>query len=105
MCRRYGVLFFPALAELKIGIAENVRTGGLKINGLRHPPQGDTTGWYVWAGESLPERSDFFRPLHVTHLHERCPAVVKYLGLPPGWRFLIAHDYEDVWYDATLQDV
>ncbi|WP_459166268.1 hypothetical protein [Sinorhizobium meliloti] len=22
--------------------------------------------------------------------------------MPPGWRFLIANGYEDVWYDETL---
>jgi hypothetical protein len=29
---------------------------------------------------------------------------VKYFGLEPGWRFLLAPGYEDVWYDATLLD-
>lgn len=24
------------------------------------------------------------------------------LGLPPGWRFLLADGYEDVWEDASL---
>ena len=24
------------------------------------------------------------------------------LALPPGWRFLLAPDYEDVWYDPSL---
>jgi hypothetical protein len=27
------------------------------------------------------------------------------LGLPPGWRFLIAPGYLDVWYDASLLDI
>jgi hypothetical protein len=26
----------------------------------------------------------------------------KYLGLALGWRFLIAPEYEDVWYDTNL---
>ena len=28
--------------------------------------------------------------------------IKKYLGLAPGWRFLIAGDYEDVWFDERL---
>jgi hypothetical protein len=44
----------------------------------------------------------FFLPLHVTHLESRCPEIIKYLGLAPGWRFLVAPDYEDVWYDKAL---
>ncbi|MFV1457974.1 DUF4262 domain-containing protein, partial [Bacillus mycoides] len=47
---------------------------------------------------------DFFLPLHVQHIDEWAPEIKKYLGLPPGWRFLIAGDYEDVWYDPNLFD-
>jgi hypothetical protein len=28
--------------------------------------------------------------------------MAPYLALPPGWRFLIAPDYEDVWFDESL---
>lgn len=75
------------------------------INGLRHPPEGDTTGWYIWAGEELSTATDFFVPLHVVHLDEWCPGAIPYLGLPPGWRFLIADGYEDVWFDPSLLDI
>lgn len=77
----------------------------MPINGLRHPPEGDTTGWYIYAGESLSDEPDFFKPLHVKHLDEWCPQVKKYLGLAPGWRFLIAGDYEDIWYDESLLQI
>lgn len=102
LCEKHGANYMPALDDQKVGIAENVRTGLLPINGLRHPPQGDTTGWYIWAGEEFSEADDFFVALHVRHLPEWCPEVEKFLGLPPGWRFLKAEDYEDVWYDEAL---
>jgi hypothetical protein len=102
VCQTYGMPFVRAPGHLKVGIARNVRDGLLPLNGLRHPPEGDTTGWYIWAGEELPADPDFFVPLHVDHLAEWCPDAIRYLGLPPGWRFLVAGDYEDVWYDASL---
>lgn len=105
VCRKYGASWFGAPEHLKVGIARNVRTGLMPLNGLRHPPEGDTTGWYIWAGEELSDAPDFFEPLHVAHLAEWCPAALKYLGLPPGWRFLTAGAYEDVWADPTLLDV
>ena len=74
----------------------------LPINGLRHPIEGETTGWYIWAGEEYSEGPDFFVPLHVEHLAEWTPLVLKYLGLPTGSRFLITADYEDVWEDKSL---
>lgn len=104
-CEKVGADFFPAGEGEKIGIAENVRQGLLPINGLRHPPVGDTSGWYVWAGEELSNSPDFFVPLHVKHLDEWCPQIKKYLGLPPGWRFLIADDYEDIWFDPAILNI
>ncbi|MFN2545153.1 MAG: hypothetical protein ABR600_11395 [Actinomycetota bacterium] len=102
VCERFRVTPFAAPADLKVGVAPNIKDGVWPLNGLRHPPEGDTTGWYIWAGEELSEAPDFFEPLHVGHLAERCPAVLPYLALPPGWRFLLAPDFEDVWQDPTL---
>lgn len=102
ICDKYGVSYCPSPPHQKLGIALNVRAGIVPLQGLRHPTDGDTSAWYVWAGEELSTDPDFFKPLHLEHLPEWCPIVERYLGLPPGWRFLIAGDYEDVWYDASL---
>jgi hypothetical protein len=101
VCERFGVEALPPPGESKVGIA--LRTLHLfPLNGLRHPPTGDTSGWYIWGGEMLGDSADFFQPLHVSHLPERCPTVLQYLALPPGWRFLLAPGQEDVWFDSTL---
>ena len=69
---------------------------------MRHPPTGDTTGWYIWAGEELLDDADFFEPAHLSHLAGWRPEALAYLALPPGWRFLLAPDQEEVWEDETL---
>jgi hypothetical protein len=102
VCDRYGAEPMDAPGELKVGLADTYV--GESINGLRHPPEGDTTGWYIWRGE-LSEADDFFSPLHASHLDARLPEVVPYLALPPGWRFLIAPSHNDVWYDESLLDI
>jgi hypothetical protein len=102
VARRFGAMPDVPPSDLKVGIARNVLTGLQPINALRHPPTGDTSGWYVWAGEEFSQASDFFVPLHIAHLGEWCPAIVPYLGLPPGWRVLLAPGYEDVWTDDSL---
>lgn len=38
----------------------------------------------------------------VEHLLEEFPEIGEYLSLPPGYRFLLAAGYEDVWYDEKL---
>ena len=105
VCGRFGVKLVEAPNNRKVGIARNVRAGLQPLNGLRHPPAGGTTGWYIWAGEELPQDPGSFVPLHVSHLSSWCPQVIPYLGLPPGWRFLLAPQYEDVWFDKTLLDI
>lgn len=102
ICQKYKSDFLESPTHLKVGISFNVKSGVLPINGLRVRPEGDTTGWYIWAGEELPEDDDFFVPLHIEHIEDWLPNISKYLGLGPGWRFLIADDYEDIWYDENI---
>jgi hypothetical protein len=105
ICKKYRTKFVPSPENLLVGISLNVKQKARPINGLRHPITKDTTGWYIWGGE-FSEGKDFFIPLHVQHLSEWCPQIIKYLGLPPGWRFLIDLDgYEDIWEDLSLLDI
>ncbi len=88
----------------KVGLAL-ASLGKLPINGLRHEPTTTTNGWYIWCGTDLSSEPDFFAPLHIEHIHDYLPQVVKYLELPPGYRFLTdGQDYEDVWFDVSLLD-
>jgi hypothetical protein len=105
VCRKYGAPWIESPPNRKVGVAKNVRAGIEPLNGLRHPPKGDTTGWYLWAGEELSQDPDFFVPLHVSHLEEWCPTALRFLGLPPGWRFLVAGEHEDVWPDPELLEI
>jgi len=102
ICERYGSAFIESPEHLKVGVSKNIKDGILPINGLRHPLVGDTTGWYIWFGEEFSNDPDFFVSLHVEHLKEWCPLIIKYLGLAPGWRFLVANNYEDIWQDISL---
>lgn len=103
VCNKYGFKFEPSHLHLKVGISLDVKNNLQPIHALRHPIEGDTTGWYIWAGE-YSEDKDFFKPLHVVHLLEWCPLILPYLGLPAGCRVLIAEDgnYIDVWEDESL---
>ena len=105
VCARFGAEPSGVRPGQKVGIARNVLDGLMPVNGLRHKPKCDTSGWYIWAGEQLSDDPGFFIALHVQHLAEWCPAALPYLALPPGWRFLVAPGYEDVWPDQSLLQV
>jgi hypothetical protein len=103
-CLKQGAQYVATPGDAKTGFALSTK-GQVPINGLRHPPKGETSGWYIWCGQEFSEAGDFFDPLHTRHLYEEHPDLVKLLGLPPGYRFLLAGDYLDVWYDASLLNI
>ena len=103
LCRKYNAGFSPSALNKVVGISKNFGGSEKPINGLRHSTTETSTGWFLWAGE-YSDRKDFFEPVHMEHVIKRYPEVVPYLGLSPGWRFLIDpdQDYEDVWRDNNL---
>jgi hypothetical protein len=100
-CAQHAVSYVPSLPESKLGFALST-TGKLPINGLRHPVVNDTNGWYIWCGEEFSNDPAYFFPLHTSHVYEDHPEIAKFLGLPPGFRFLLAPDQIEVWFDKTL---
>jgi hypothetical protein len=103
-CKEYGCTFLESDPNSKVGLAVST-LGALPVNGLRHPPTENMSGWFIWCGAELSEDQNFFSPLHVLHLEEKCPEVLRFLGLPAGYRFLLAGDHVDVWSDPKLLDV
>jgi hypothetical protein len=105
VCLKFGTSYLLCDEWLKIGISRTFDPARFPINGLRHPPQGDTKGWYIWSGEEFSTDANVFVPLHAFHLNDRCPGIVKYFGLGTDWRFLVAPGHEDVWFDESLLNV
>ncbi|TLV03895.1 immunity protein Imm33 domain-containing protein [Dyadobacter luticola] len=101
-CEAMSSEFYAVAPDQKVGISRNILEAALPIYGLRIAPEGDSNGWYIWAGRELSLFEDFFLPLHVKHLDDWSPDVVKFLALAPGWRFIKAGDYENVWFDENL---
>jgi hypothetical protein len=83
ICQKYNANFVSSPENNLIGISLNVKQNVQPINGLRHPTTGDTTDWYIWAGEQFSEDENFFTPLHVSHLVDWSLQIIKFLGLPP----------------------
>ena len=101
ICRSYGVEPLVPDVEQKLGIALQT-LGRVPLHGLRHIPEHGTCGWYIWAGEGPGTDPDFFQPLHIRHIENYCPDCTEFLALPPGWRYLKAGTYLDVWFDSDL---
>jgi len=106
LCESVAVEADLPTAGSKLGVAANVRDARLwPLNGLRHPPEAGTNGWYLWRGPHLADSDEFFSPLHIDHLADWCSDAVRFIALPPGWRFLVGPGQEDVWYDPSLLEL
>lgn len=103
ICKKHHMDWVPSPMELKIAMADNALTNMIPINGVRYPSENGMTGWFIWSGEEFSESDDFFKPHCVGHLPELNPLIIPFLGLPPGYRFLIdGKGYVDVWEDPIL---
>jgi hypothetical protein len=102
VCRRFGAEFVPTDETYKLGMSDSAMRNEQPLNGLRHPPESGTSGCFIWSREQLSIDPEFFKPVHVYHAQELCPAILPYLALSSGRRFLIADGHEDVWYDEAL---
>lgn len=107
VCRRLNLTWKPVSRELMIAINDSIFPNKQPVNGLRHPKEEKIDGWYLWSGEEIPQdRSDFFEPIHPEHLIEKRSLILKYLGLPYGYRFQIDDKgYEDVWFDQSILEI
>jgi hypothetical protein len=103
VCGRIGAAFVPSSPRSTVGLAIDT-LAKQPIHGLRHLAVAGTTGWFVWAGEWSDDPA-FFKSVHVEHLDRVCPEILPYLGLAPGWRFLIAPGHEDVWFEQSIVHV
>jgi hypothetical protein len=102
ICERLGAEQLIPEAGSKLGLAL-ITLGRMPIRGDRCPPENGTNGWYIWCGDQWSDDPNFYAPLHVEHLEEMLPLVLRYLDLPPGYRFIIDDKgYEDVWFDEAL---
>lgn len=101
ICKKFGAEFIASLDNENLYLA--IQTiGQYPINGLRKKSLHGTCGWFIWCGEGMSQGGDFFKPLYVKQVNEHLPDIEQYLALPPGYRFLISEDYEDIWYDSLL---
>lgn len=103
ICATHKSQWKPINKKLRVGVSTNLDKD--PINGLRHPSEERTTGWFIWTGD-YSEADDFFQPMCAEHLLQIRPDIIKYLGLDIGFRFLTdKNGYEDIWYDEKLKNI
>ena len=101
LCKAHKSIWNPINKKLSLAISANLDKD--PISGLRLPAENGTTGWFIWTGE-YSEAHDFFQPMSAEDLLQQRPALIKYLGLDIGFRFLVdSNGHEDIWFDEELK--
>ncbi|KVK86135.1 hypothetical protein WT01_14880 [Burkholderia cepacia] len=61
--------------------------------------KGEKISWYFFCGGTA-EQSRQFKPVHVAHLADVLPEVVRFLKMPPGSGFMIdSAGHEEIWVE------
>ncbi|MCS3431964.1 hypothetical protein [Klebsiella sp. BIGb0407] len=95
VCAKYNLPLSPPEEMVAIALDSLHKS---PIYGTRiELPENGTISWFIHCGEHSAA-NDFYQPLHLHHLAETLPEVIKYLFLPAGAKFIIDREgYEDVW--------
>ena len=93
ICSAYGSRFMPPAPLDKVAVALGT-VGQQPLNARRVSPERGACGWYIWGGEGggRSGHPGFFQTIPVAHLLERCPQMMPFLALAPGWRVRLAAD-------------
>ena len=86
VCRRWAAPYLPADGQALVAISPLVLAGHMPVSGARYPSDGRNSGWIIWAGDRHEEVTDLIHE-HAAHLATLRPDLLRYLGLPVGWRF------------------
>lgn len=102
VCAKHGAKFVGVHKHSMVRLALG-SLGQQPFQGLRSAPDGESSGWFLWAGQ-YSTADDFFQLVSYSALFEKCPQVIKYLGLPPGYRFVVdCEGYGEVWLDRPAE--
>ena len=92
ICTAHASPFVPPSPLDRVAVALNT-LGQHPLNARRITPERGICGWYIWGGKGgrHARAAGFFETLPVAHLLERCPQIMPFLALAPGWRVSL-HD-------------
>ena len=91
ICAAHGSPFVPPSPLDKVAVS--LGTLNLQpLNARRVSPERGICGWYIWGGAAgrQSRAAGFFETMPVAHLLERCPQIMPFLALAPGWWVSIA---------------
>jgi hypothetical protein len=95
LCTKYGVEFCPIGADRLVAVTPRALDDHSPLEGGRHEPDGDMSGWFLTGSDFAGNVSDF-QILHLYHVTSKRPELAKFLALPEGYLFRLRGNEEHV---------
>jgi|GEM_PF-3278019 len=95
VCAHWGAPFERPNADSLVSISALVLQGHMPVAGVRYRMTGKMSGWIIYASD-IHEEVDDLTYEHVVHLATMRPDLLRYMGLPVGWRFDFESEGENV---------
>ena len=99
VCEKFSGEFSAPLADKLAVISEGVLEGD-PVQGVRYPSPEHMSGWWITTDRYNGEINTL-KNEHLYHVTAARPELVRYLGLPDGFRFDLSAR-EDVWFDQDV---
>lgn len=98
VCSKVGADFTTPRFEQLIVISDGVLEGE-ETEGVRYPSPEHMSGWWITT-DKYDGNTKSLKTVHAQHVAVNRPDLVKYLGLPHGYRF---HELtNDAWFDEKV---
>jgi hypothetical protein len=96
VCDRYAAEFTPPRPDQLVVISDGVLEGDA-VQGVRYRSPEHMSGWWITTDRYNGDVASLRRE-HLYHLTAARADLARYVALPFGFRFDLAH-HEDVWFD------
>lgn len=100
ICNRMKTNCQPPMPHQLVVISDGVYEG-LPVEGVRYPSPEHMSGWWLYT-EKYNGDIKTLQNVHVSHLIEKRPDLVKYLGLPSRFRFV--ENTSQIWLDESIEE-
>jgi len=98
LCRNKGAEYIPPLFQQMVAISDGVLEGEA-TEGVRYPSPRHMSGWWLTTDRYNGDIKTI-RTVHLYHVVIVRPDLIKYLGLPFGYRFHASSD--QAWFDQKV---
>ncbi len=100
-CEHYSSNYTPTELEQLVVISDGIYEGAVPVEGVRYPSPSHMTGWWLTT-DNYNGDVDTLQSVHFRHIVEKRPELAIYMGLKPGYRFLLGGKDEHVWFDEKV---